>query len=651
MNIDLPGQARDPDDCPANPTVKHNDVQTMGDLIHKRYSRRTFIKSTVASALAANMGAISACSNQSKNTANSAFQFTEVKHGFSENHEIAAEYRANILIRWGDPLFANSPIFDPHLQTANTQEQQFGFNNDFLGYVPMEPSAGQQERGILCVNHEYPQALMMFPNLSDESRQGLTKENIEIQQAAVGCSIVEIIKQNDNWKVVIDSKFNRRISARSTLTHLTGPATRHKRLQTSADPSGRTAIGTMNNCAGGITPWGTFLSCEENINFHFDGEIPAGHRETVNHQRYGIPGKLFKWGEFDSRFNVSEEPNEPNRFGWVVEIDPMDPNSIPKKRTALGRFKHEGAGNVVAPSGQLVIYMGDDQRFEYLYKFVSRKRVDLSDKSANADLLDEGTLYVARFEEDGTLEWKALVHGEQPLNSENGFDSQADVLIEARRAADLLGATPMDRPEDVVPNPETGKVYVMLTNNTRRDEENAANPRVNNSFGHIIEITEPEGDFASQRSSWDILVQCGDPENPDHQTKWHADTSENGWFASPDNAVIDPLGRLWVSTDQSEKSSLSGTSDGLWSLDTENDARGLGKMFYRCPRGAELCGPVFSPNGESLFLAIQHPGVNDEEPRKTGLASPTTRWPDFDKNMPPRPSVVVIQKKSGGIIG
>lgn len=641
---------KDLDDEPSNPTACEND-STLSNIVSRRYSRRTFAKGALASAVATNLGFITACSDFTNKEAKSAFNFQEITHGVDENHHVASGHTANVLVRWGDALFPNSPVFDPYNQTPDAQEKQFGYNNDFLGYISLKPNEGQEKRALLCVNHEYCRAALMFPNLPSKFWEGLTADMIEIEKAAVGNSIVEIAKVSGEWQVIVDSQYNRRISARSTKMHLGGPAAGHDRLKTNADPTGLEAIGTLNNCAGGITPWGTYLTCEENFNYHFDGKLPDNHRETENYRRYGVPGSLFKWGEFDTRFNVKSEPNEANRFGWVVEIDPTDPTSTPKKRTALGRLKHEGAKNVIAPDGRLVVYMGDDQRFDYLYKFVSRNAVDLDNKEANKDLLDEGTLYVAKFEEGGSLRWLSLTHGSGPLLEENGFSSQADVVIEARRAADLLEATPMDRPEDVVPNPNTGRVYVMLTNNTKRTEANIANPRTPNTFGHIIEITEPEANFASEHATWEILIQAGNPENPEHNASWNPATGENGWFASPDNGVIDPLGRLWVSTDQSEKSLISGTGDGLWSLDTEGEARGTGKMFFRCPIGAELCGPVFSTSGESLFLSVQHPGVNDKSPEDTKFETPTTRWPDFREDYPPRPSVVVVQKKSGGIIG
>ncbi|MEM6913714.1 MAG: alkaline phosphatase PhoX, partial [Pseudomonadota bacterium] len=310
------------------------------------------------------------------------------------------------------------------------------------------------------------------------------------------------------------------------------------------------------------------------------------------------------------------------------------------------RFKHEGAESVVAPDGRVVVYMGDDQRFDYVYKFISKDVYTLGDRDANMNLLDEGTLYVARFDADGTVVWLPIQFGQGPLTPENGFNSQADVLIEARRAADLLGATPMDRPEDVEPHPTKGRVYVMLTNNNQRTEEqvDAANPRASNTVGHIVEIIEPEGDFAATQSRWEILVRCGNPNDPEAGATWNSATSENGWFGSPDNCAIDPNGRLWVSTDGNH---VTGAADGLWALATDGAERGTGQAFFRTPIGAELCGPRFAPDGRTLFVAVQHPG----DGRGATFEEPATRWPDFEEGRPPRPSVLAIRHENGEEIG
>jgi secreted PhoX family phosphatase len=411
----------------------------------------------------------------------------------------------------------------------------------------------------------------------------------------------------------------------------------------------------LNNCAGATTPWGTWLTCEENVNGYFWGEMPESHAEHRNFRRMGIPGRWYNWGQYYDRFDVTKEPNEANRFGWVVEIDPFDPNSVPKKRTAMGRFKHEGAANIVNKDGRFVVYQGDDERFDYVYKFVTSGRVDPANRAANMDILDSGTLFVAKYNADGTGIWMPLTFGEGPLTPANGFNSQADVVIEPRRAGDLLGATKMDRPEDVEANPVTNKVYVMLTNNTRRTaaQVDAANPRSDNRFGHIVEMLPTDGDHASTTFTWNVLLRCGDPSVAAVGATFHPNTTKDGWFGMPDNCAIDAMGRLWVSTDGNAPSK-TGRADGVWAVETEGAARGTSKLFFRCPNGAELCGPEFTGDMETFFVAVQHPGEPDEDDPNAKPASfntPSTRWPDFKDGVPPRPSVVAITKRGGGKIG
>ncbi len=649
----------DADNRITNPRI--SAANSFEDICERRLTRRGFVKAGVLAGATVGTLQLAGCSDdapeklaQEENTwrennpYKSRYDFIEIEHGTDEHHHVAPDHDAKVLIRWGDPLFKNSPEFDPANQTGEAQKLQFGYNNDYIGYLGLEPKSGQDARALLCINHEYPIPGLMFPNYPKSGYQNVTAEQVAITQASVGNTIVEVGLENGEWQVNTNSSYNRRIQCLDTEIEVTGPAAGHPRMRTSLDRSGRNVIGTMNNCAGGMTPWGTYLSCEENFNYHFSGELDEKHLEAKNHQRYNVPSAYFAWGEHDHRFDIAKEPNEANRFGWVVEIDPLNPKSKPKKRTALGRFKHEGGETIVAPDGRLVVYMGDDQQFEYLYKFVSRDKVDLENPRANKDVLDHGTLYVAKFYDEGYLEWLPLVHENGPLQTQ--FDSQAEVLIEVRRAADLLGATPMDRPEDVVPNDVNGKVYVMLTNNSKRTAANNANPRTENYFGHIIELTELDNDFASTKGYWDILVKCGNPAIASHAADWNPNTSENGWFASPDNAVVDPSGRLWVSSDQGGKAFMSGTSDGLWALETEGDLRGTGKMFFRAPKGAELCGPIFSDDGESLFVAVQHPG-DDGKPGAVRVETAATQWPDFSDGMPPRPSIMAIRKQGGGAVG
>ena len=458
-------------------------------------------------------------------------------------------------------------------------------------------------------------------------------------------------RESGKWQVVAGSKYARRIDA-NTPMDITGPAAGHPRMQTPADPAGRRVYGMFNNCAGGMTPWGTWLTCEENIHHYFTGKLPDGHAEARNHRRYGVPTGFYQWGDFHDRFNLAKTPNEPNRFGWVVEIDPFDPASTPKKRTALGRAKHEGAAGIVSKDGRYVVYMGDDERFEYVYRFVTAARFDPANPRASRDILDDGTVSVARYNADGTLDWLPLIHGQGPLTAENGFASQADVLIEKRRASDLLKPTRMDRPEDVEASPATGKIYVMLTNNGNRGAKqvDAANPRANNLFGHIIEMTPPDGDHAAPQFRWEILVRCGDPAIAAVGATFSTATTRNGWFGMPDNLAFDNQGRMWIATDGNTRK-RTGRTDGLWGLETEGPLRGTSRHFYRVPLGAELCGPCFTPDDETLFVAVQHPAEGGSADAISTFEEPITRWPDFKPGMPPRPSVVVITKRGGGKIG
>ena len=634
------------------------DNPTMGELIGARFSRRGFLQGSLAvSAIAATVSPLALLSARpARAQEGSAFAFTEIEAGIDENHHIAEGYDADILLRWGDAVLADAPEFDPTNQTAPAQAKQFGYNNDYVGYIPLE---GSSEHGLLVVNHEYTNPHLMFPGIvtlaeGEMVLNPLTKEQVDVELMAHGGSIVEIRKVDGKWQVVKDGQYNRRITVETEM-QLTGPAAGHARLQTNADPSGTKVFGTINNCAGGVTPWGTYIMAEENIHGYFGGELPADHQEAANYERLGLPEGSYEWSNFYDRFDVSKEPNEPNRFGYIVEVDVMDPTSIPKKRTALGRFKHEGAESIVSKDGRVVFYLGDDERFDYVYKFVTTGTYNPDDRAANMDLLDDGTLYVAKFAEDGSIAWMPLVHGQGPLTVENGFESQADVVIETRRAADLLGATKMDRPEDIQPNAVNGKVYVMLTNNTRREpgQEDAANPRAENAFGHIIEITEADGDFAATVGTWEVLLKCGDPSIAEVGATFSSATTENGWFGMPDNCAVDALGRLWVSTDGNGPSA-TGRTDGLWAVDTEGNARGTSKLFFRVPVGAEMCGPLFTPDDETAFVAVQHPADGGDDWEGFGRVSYyedlSTRWPDFKPDMPVRPSVVVITRQGGGKI-
>lgn len=634
---------------------------TIGDIIAERFSRRDLIKGALGvAAIAATTGSLAidaATAQQGGGTAASRFRFEEIEARVGEDHAVAAGHDADVLIRWGDPVLPGAPAFDPRAQSAAAQAKQFGYNNDFLGYFPIPGAANPSTHGLLVVNHEFTNEELMFPGIGRQDLRSvafakMTPELAAIEMAAHGGSVIEVRRDGGKWSVVPNSKYARRIDA-STPMQITGPAAGHARLRTKDDPDGKRVLGMLNNCAGGVTPWGTWLTCEENFHGYFFGRLDEQHAEARNFKRYGVPGNWMNWGSYTDRFSIAKEPNEPNRFGWVVEIDPFDPTSTPKKRTALGRAKREGAAGIMSKDGRYAVYSGDDERFDYVYRFVTTARLDRANPKANADILDDGVLSVARYNADGTLTWLPIVFGSGPLTSANGFESQADVLIEVRRAADLLGATKMDRPEDVEASPVTGKIYVALTNNNRRKPEqvDAANPRADNRFGHIIEMIPPDGDHAAETYRWEILVRCGDPALTDVGAAFSSETSRNGWFGMPDNVAFDADGRLWVATD-GNAGPTTGRADGVWGVETEGPERGTSRHFYRAPVGAELCGPCFTPDGETLFVAIQHPGEADDDtgPPAT-FENPSTRWPDFKPDMPPRPSIVAITRRGGGKIG
>ncbi len=638
------------EDIGSNPSIGPG----INAIIYQNLSRRGMLGGLLsASALSAGAVAVNvldaSAAPGSKSTTPS-FDFKEVTAGSSEQSFVAEGYDADVLIRWGDKVSSSAPNFDPDRQTAAAQSHQFGYNNDFIGYIPID---GSSSRGLLVVNHEYTNEELMFPGVGRQDGAAkfaqITRELVDIEMMAHGGSVLEVRKTGGKWNVVENSRYSRRITAETEM-RISGPAAGHALLKTKADPTGARVRGMLNNCGGGLTPWGTWLTCEENFNGYFWGRAD-GHPQEKALRRYGLPSNWYNWGAYHDRFDVAKEPNECNRFGWIVEIDPFDPKSTPVKRTALGRFKHEAAGSIVNRDGRYVVYSGDDERFDYVYKFVTAGKVDRRNRSANRDLLDSGTLYVARFDANGTGEWLPLVHGQGKLTPSAGFKDQAEVLVHTRLAADVLGATKMDRPEDVNVDPKTNKVYVMLTNNTARTpaQVDSANPRPANRFGHILEIIPEGGDHAALKFKWEVLVRCGDPAQPAVGATFNSAASKDGWFGMPDNCMVDAAGRLWIATDGNAMPA-TGRTDGVWALETAGAARGTGKLFFRCPVGAELCCPEMTPDMTTMFVTVQHPGESEDPKVPATFEQPSTRWPDFKPGMPPRPSVVAITKRGGGRI-
>ena len=518
------------------------------------------------------------------------------------DHQVAEGHRAQLLVGWGDPIVTGAEPLDLGAPSSARQAGCFGTNCDFIALFPHEDGY------LLVVNHETCDHALMWPGARE------TAEHTAMEKAAHGISVLRVRKAEGRWQLVPDPR-SRRITV-DTTCRISGPAAGHPRLRTSADPEGRTVLGTLHNCSGGVTPWGTALSGEENIYYYFRGPAErAVESERRNYEVIGLrDGSRWPWWQHDRRFDVAEEPHEPNRFGWVVEVDPYQPDSRPVKRTALGRFCHEGATVVPAGGGRVAVYMGDDARDQFLYRFLS--------EDTGRDALDRGTLSVARFEGERLL-WLPLVHGAGPLTQAEGFADQAEVLIECRRAAKLLGATPLDRPERIDVDPTTGDVYAVLTGNSRREEPNAAGPRAPNPTGHVLRIAA--GDHTAEENPFVIHFLGGPAEEPDQ-------------VQNPDNCAIDPHGRLWLCTDGASYGGA--VADGVHLVEGDTTWR-----LYSAPTGAEVTGPAFTPDGRSLFLSVQHPGEGST------WEEPSTRWPDFREGRPPRASIVVIEREDGGILG
>lgn len=569
----------------------------------------------------------------------------------------AAGYDHDVILRWGDPLFPGTPALDPVAAAKGSLLQAlpglaarwFGYNCDAVHFFPLD---GSNDRGIACVNHEFTNEELFLPDLPPvDLRQagelqayvGRHPNVVPLTQAMHGVGIAVIARdRRGRWRHAMDPRYARRITA-STPCEIAGPARGHALMRTPADPAGVMVLGTIANCAGGRTPWGTFLAAEENIQDYFGGgetlrdadpSIREAHRRlpTRNASAYG-------WEHVDPRFDLSRSPTEMLRFGWIVEINPYDPRSVPRKRTALGRFQHECAATAMTKDGRLAVYSGDDSRFEYVYKFVTRDKVHPTDPAANLELLDHGTLYVARFDDYGTGQWLPLVFGTGPLTEAHGFASQGDVVVKARAAADLLGATPMDRPEDIAPDAETGRVFVALTNNDERRATstpglwsgreldlgpNAANPRGPNPYGHVIELLEDGADTGATRFSWRIFLAGGPDASGDS-------------LGSPDNLDLGRNGDLWIVTDGDQP---GGGNDGCFVVPVAGPNTGRARQVMSAPVGAEVCGCAFVPDGSALLLTIQHPGEGGT------LTKPLSHWPGRPGEVP-RPSLIALRREDG----
>jgi secreted PhoX family phosphatase len=663
----------------------------LSDIVARRYGRREIVQGGIAATLGS-MVAVPALAHGPESRpepdsfrshrpprVNPAFTAVPAFNPGKEDQVVVPEgYRVQVLIPEGTPLTKHAPPYIPgDFNTGDDREHQIGAHHDGMHFFELERGHRGNESGVLCVNHENIDQPFLHPNGFTRGADGSRPVEDEVRKevASHGVSVLELKKRQGEWRVV-KSKLNRRITAQ-TLMEIRGPARGSALLQTKFSPEGICTRGTLNNCANGFTPWGTYLTCEENWAGYFYNTVTAGRPRE--HARYGVPTaatQTYGWGtrpeDQYARFNATpttasfydanaarqDYRNEPNNFGWVVEIDPFDPDSIPKKRTALGRLGHEGAYLAPVKIGKpIVVYTGDDARGEYMYKFVSKKPYSPWEGKGDR-YLDSGTLYVARFNPDGTGNWIALQFGKNGLTPENGFANQAEVLINARSAADRVLATRMDRPEWVACDERTSHVYLTLTNNSARGTASqpldAANPRPGNPDGHIVRWLENGDNHAATEFTWEIFmfggptlatVQALGPVAP-----YNADPAfaaqifpnsmqqeflgEDATFNSPDGVWSDErTGLLWIQTDGYSNATRG---FGNQQMLVANPVTGVVKRFLVGPLGCELTGITCTPDSRTLFVNIQHPDGT---------------WPNLNGETRPRSATLVITKEDGGLVG
>lgn len=572
---------------------------------------------------------------------NDLFGFKQIPANTKDTVTVPEGFEWKTIVKWGDPLWSDTPEFD-HKTLGNslTQSRSFGDNNDGMSFFTHE------EHMLLAVNNEYTNKNSFYINR--KSRKPENDDDIARNMAAHGISIFEIKQVDDQWHIIKDSPFNRRITA-TTEIEITGPAAGHDLLKTTADPAGLTALGTWNNCGNGKTPWGTYLSCEENFNGYFTSSDKA-FEISPPLKRYGMSkkGRGYKWEQIDQRFDISKEPNEANRHGYIVEVDPKDPSKPIKKRTALGRFKHENAEVIIAKNGKVVVYMGDDERGEFLYKYVSDGVYE--EGKSTSQLLNKGTLYVAKFYDDLKGSWL-------PLNPETTGMTQAEICIHTRLAASKVEATTMDRPEWVAASQEKAECFCALTNNKNRGRKpnkggdetpvGGPNPREKNVYGQILKWIPEKEDHTSTNFTWSLFALAGNPtvhnanaEDKEEKLKAGSPNINAGnMFNSPDGLAFDSKGRLWIQTDG--KYTNKGDFEGMGNnqMLVGNTQTGEIRRFLVGPKECEVTGICWSADKATMFVGIQHPG------EKGG-----SHFPDGD-NLVPRSAIISVRKKDGKPFG
>lgn len=602
-------------------------------VVARGLSRRGFLSGLVAfgsGAAAMGAGTLLSSTSARAQTAASRFAFTPIPIATDFEVHVPEGYTWKPLARWGDKLFSDAEEFDAETGvTLASSERVFGENTDGMELFVIG------DRQVIAVNHEYANTDVNLP--AAQEGVSMSADDVRLLQNIQGVTVMEVAEGADGWSIVVDSPFNRRITHNTPMT-FTGPAAGSDFLKTEADPTGTASLGTFNNCGAGRTPWGTYLTCEENFNSYF-GSTVADAAAPDHFKRYGIDAEtVYGYEKFDPRFDWSKNPNEPLRAGYIVEIDPADASSTPVKRTAMGRFKHENAATVVSRDGRVVVYMGDDERGEFLYKYVSNGVYVAGGDTST--LLDDGILYVARFNEDGAGEWLALT-------PETTGMTAAEVAVFTRMAASKVGATTMDRPEWVAVSPVAIEAYCCLTNNSRRKPEatnaggdamvavpGSPNPRAENGYGQIVRWYPADEDHTATTFTWDLYVMAGNPTVHQDAYAGSGNINAGNMFNSPDGMKFDTTGLLWIQTDGDDSNEEGFVGHGNNQMLAGDPATGQIERFLTGPKDSEVTGLTWSADRRTMFLGIQHPGGSF--PDGTGL---------------PRSAVVAVKRADGALMG
>lgn len=734
----------DHDDIDCNPMT----TDSFDAVLAARISRRSVLRGSLAGTAGALLGSLSlaGCGGSDDplvtpppppppGPVEKLLAFTAVSKSLADVVSVPPGYTASVLYALGDPLTAATGAYNNDGTDADF-ENRAGDHHDGMEFYPLSasgtPSTSAADRGLLAINHEATtderlSSHFMHPNGGTTSLPRPAAE-VDKEVAAHGVAVVEVKKNSSSWSYLKESAFNRRITPLTEMS-ISGPARGNALLATRFSPDGTRTRGTLNNCGTGKSPWGSFLTGEENWSGYFvrsaQDDAARADKSVTALKRYGRnQGATSRHGwetggadDKYARWDISAKAaaasgdyrNEMNGMGYIVEIDPYTRAATPKKRTALGRYAHESAAFGVPVAGQpLAVYMGDDSRNEYIYKFVSSALWSAADANPSDRLstgdkyLDNGKLYVAKFNADGSGQWIELAMSNPAIASYAAytFADLGDIMINTRLAADAVGATRMDRPEWCSVNPANGEVYYTLTNNSNRSAEpsggsqlapDSANPRAytdtkgtasqrGNPNGHILRLKEGSGAAAATAFTWDVYLFGAETGADSSMINLSSLTADQD-FSSPDGLAFSPYtGICWIQTDDGAytdvtncmmlaavpgsvgdgaKTTLSypRAAGGALAVDTfvgKKPAADTLKRFLVGPVGSEITGVAETPDGKTMFVNIQHPGENTALANIADPARYTSQWPSnagYGAGKRPRSATIVITKNDGGRIG